>query len=61
VEDQQMKLIGGWLPFIGFREIWLDSDGMPSEYATGFRGNALEVEWLDCGITLMTFGARDAS
>lgn len=55
-----MKIFGGVIPFIGWRVIWLDADGEPTEGPGTFKADALEVEWLGVGCVLYVANARPA-
>ena len=58
-----MKIFGGILPFIGFREEWLPFSEAPykrshveSKIKDGelhFHVDALEIEWLGCGAIIL--------
>jgi hypothetical protein len=47
-----MKIIGGILPFIGWRVVNVDNDGFPTESASHFKAESLEVEWFGHGAIL---------
>lgn len=52
---------GGWLPFIGFRWVDIDSNGMPTEVRTGWQASAFMVEWFGHGFVLFTTNVRQSS
>lgn len=48
-----------WFPFVGFRTIPIDNDGMPSEYeSTRWVASAFMVEWFGHGVILFTTSVR---
>lgn len=57
-----MRIIGGIFPFIGWRTIEVDSDGMPCDCIVErhWKADALEVEWLNRGVILYVGKVRAA-
>lgn len=47
-----MRIFGGILPFICWRWIDVDNDGMPCDEQSHWFADALEVEWLGFGAVL---------
>lgn len=44
-----------WLPFIGFRTIMIDNDGMPSELeCSRWESSCFMLEWFGYGVVLFT-------
>lgn len=44
-----MRLFGGILPFIGWRQVWVDNDGSPCCGPAHFYADVLEWEWFGHG------------
>lgn len=40
------------LPFIGWRSIYVDNDGYPSEALSHWKADAFEIEWFGFGMVL---------
>lgn len=47
-----MRIFGGLLPFIGWRVIYVDNDGYPTEGTSHFKADVFEVEWFNRGVSL---------
>lgn len=47
-----MRLFGDLLPFIGWRAINVDNEGMPCEEPGHWKADALEIEWFGSGAIL---------
>lgn len=53
-----MKRLSKWIPFIGFRQCYVDLDGYPVENRSGYIADTFEVEWLNQGMIFLTFNYR---
>ena len=53
-----MRLFGDILPFIGWRVVGVDNEGMPSEEAPRWEADSFEVEWFGIGMVLFVGNAR---
>lgn len=53
-----MRIFGGILPFIGWREVFVDEDGEPSDGPNDYIADALEVEWFGFGAVVYIGNVR---